>query len=145
MSHPSSASSPAVDPPAGSALHPSRGHGRRDRAALALVPSPAPDAGAADTPDTADTADTADTPDTPDTTGTPDTAGAAGGAASADEAGDRPRLRLVDEGGSLVTEYGLIAVVAATVAGVIIQWASGGALVTLFNALLRQARELVGA
>ena len=50
-----------------------------------------------------------------------------------------------DEEGSLVTEYGLLAVVAATVAGVIIQWASGGALVTLFNALLRQARALVGA
>lgn len=50
-----------------------------------------------------------------------------------------------DEQGSLVTEYGLLAVVAATVAGVIIQWASGGALVTLFNALLRQARALVGA
>ncbi len=49
------------------------------------------------------------------------------------------------EDGSLVTEYGLLAVVAATVAGVIIQWASGGALVTLFNALLRQARALVGA
>ena len=50
-----------------------------------------------------------------------------------------------NEEGSLVTEYGLLAVVAATVAGVIIQWASGGALVTLFNALLRQARALVGA
>jgi len=50
-----------------------------------------------------------------------------------------------DEDGSLVTEYGLLVVVAATVAGVIIQWASGGALVTLFNALLRQARGLVGA
>lgn len=50
-----------------------------------------------------------------------------------------------DEDGSLVTEYGLLAVVAATVAGVIIQWASDGALVTLFNALLRQARALVGA
>jgi Flp pilus assembly pilin Flp len=50
-----------------------------------------------------------------------------------------------DEDGSLVTEYGLLAVVAATVAGVIIQWASGGALVTLFNALIRQARALVGA
>ncbi len=49
------------------------------------------------------------------------------------------------EEGSLVTEYGLLAVVAATVCGVIIQWASGGALVTLFNALLRQARALVGA
>lgn len=49
------------------------------------------------------------------------------------------------ESGSLVTEYGLLAVVAATVAGVVIQWASGGALVTLFNALLRHARSLVGA
>lgn len=49
------------------------------------------------------------------------------------------------EDGSLVTEYGLLAVVAATVAGVVIQWASGGALVTLFNALLRHARDLVGA
>ncbi|MFO7962047.1 MAG: hypothetical protein R6U94_13995 [Nitriliruptoraceae bacterium] len=45
----------------------------------------------------------------------------------------------------MVTEYGLLAVVAATVAGVVIQWASGGALVTLFNALLRHARSLVGA
>jgi Flp pilus assembly pilin Flp len=50
-----------------------------------------------------------------------------------------------DEEGSLVTEYGLLAVVAATIAGVIISWASNGALVTLFNALLRHARGLVGA
>jgi len=55
---------------------------------------------------------------------------------------DRP---LGDEDGSLVTEYGLLAVIAATIAAVIIQWASGGALVTLFNALLRHARSLVGA
>jgi hypothetical protein len=54
-------------------------------------------------------------------------------------------LRPAGEDGSLVTEYGLLAVVAATVAGVVIQWASGGALVTLFNALLRHARSLVGA
>lgn len=65
-------------------------------------------------------------------------------------ASDRPRLRLVTAGadgqeGSLVTEYGLLAVVAATVAGVVIAWASNGALVTLFNALLRHARGLVGA
>jgi Flp pilus assembly pilin Flp len=52
---------------------------------------------------------------------------------------------LMDEDGSLVTEYGLLAVVAATIAGVVMTWASGGALVTLFNALLRQARSLVGA
>jgi Flp pilus assembly pilin Flp len=50
-----------------------------------------------------------------------------------------------DEDGSLVTEYGLLAVVAATIAGVVISWASNGALVTLFNALLRHARGLVGA
>lgn len=60
------------------------------------------------------------------------------------------RLRLVhagvaDEDGSLVTEYGLLAVVAATVCGVIITWASNGQLVSLFNALLRAARGLVGA
>jgi len=47
--------------------------------------------------------------------------------------------------GSLVTEYGLLAVVAATVAGVLIQWATGGAVIDLFNALVDRARELVGA
>jgi Flp pilus assembly pilin Flp len=50
-----------------------------------------------------------------------------------------------DEGGSLITEYGLLAVVAATVAGVLIQWATGGAIVNLFNVLVDRARELVGA
>jgi Flp pilus assembly pilin Flp len=50
-----------------------------------------------------------------------------------------------DEDGSLVTEYGLLAIVAATVAAGVIQWASDGAITTLFNALLRQARGIVGA
>lgn len=49
------------------------------------------------------------------------------------------------ERGSLVTEYGLLAVIAATIAGVVMQWASQGALVGLFNALLEEARALVGA
>lgn len=49
------------------------------------------------------------------------------------------------EDGSLVTEYGLLAVIAATIAGVVMQWASQGALVNLFNALLQEARSLVGA
>ncbi len=63
-----------------------------------------------------------------------------------DTEGRRHQVSLLqEEDGSLVTEYGLLAVVAATVAGVVIQWASGGALVTLFNALLRHARSLVGA
>jgi hypothetical protein len=72
------------------------------------------------------------------------------GGADGQRPGARPPGRAVTtaaprEDGSLVTEYGLLAVVAATVAGVVIQWASGGALVTLFNALLRHARSLVGA
>jgi Flp pilus assembly pilin Flp len=60
---------------------------------------------------------------------------------------DRPQHRPLEdpESGSLVTEYGLLAVVAATIAGVVIQWASGGALVGLFNALISRARDLVGA
>jgi hypothetical protein len=57
-----------------------------------------------------------------------------------------PGLSPIDaEDGSLVTEYGLLAIVAATLAGAVISWASNGAIVTLFNALLRQARALVGA
>ncbi len=58
---------------------------------------------------------------------------------------DLERTAADDEDGSLVTEYGLLAVVAATVAGVLIQWATGGAVVNLFNALVDRARELVGA
>jgi Flp pilus assembly pilin Flp len=50
-----------------------------------------------------------------------------------------------DEDGSLITEYGLLAVVAATIAAAVIQWASDGALSTLFNALMRSARDIVGA
>ena len=53
--------------------------------------------------------------------------------------------RPCDEDGSLITEYGLLAVVAATIAAAVIQWASDGALSTLFNALMRSARDIVGA
>jgi len=55
------------------------------------------------------------------------------------------RTRGAGQDGSLVTEYGLLAVVAATIAGVLIQWATGGAVINLFNALVDRARELVGA
>lgn len=65
--------------------------------------------------------------------------------ATDDDRATRDDGAVVDESGSLVTEYGLLAVVAATVAGVVIQWASGGALVALFNALISRARDLVGA
>ncbi len=50
-----------------------------------------------------------------------------------------------DEDGSLVTEYGLLAVVAATIAGVLIQWATNGAIVNLVNALIDRTRGLIGA
>lgn len=53
--------------------------------------------------------------------------------------------RMADEDGSLVTEYGLLAIVAATIAGIVIQWASAGAIVSLFDQLLSSARQLVGA
>jgi Flp pilus assembly pilin Flp len=52
-------------------------------------------------------------------------------------------VRRDGEVGSLITEYGLLAIVVATVAAAVIQWASGGAIVTLFDALLVQARDIV--
>lgn len=67
------------------------------------------------------------------------------GRSPAGGAGPVPSATFGDEDGSLVTEYGLLAVVAATIAAAVIQWASDGALSTLFNALLRQARDIVGA
>jgi Flp pilus assembly pilin Flp len=50
---------------------------------------------------------------------------------------------LDDEDGSLVAEYGLLAVVAAVVAGVLMNWARTGALSDFFSALLDHARNLV--
>lgn len=49
------------------------------------------------------------------------------------------------EEGSLVTEYGLIAVLGATIAGIAMKWASGGAIFELLGALLAKVRVLVGA
>lgn len=48
------------------------------------------------------------------------------------------------EDGSVVTEYGLLAVVVATVAALLIQWVSGGALLSLFDDLLMRVRTIVG-
>lgn len=54
---------------------------------------------------------------------------------------------IVDPGeeGSLVTEYGLIAVLGATIVGIAIKWAAGGAIFELLGALLGKVRVLVGA
>jgi Flp pilus assembly pilin Flp len=76
-------------------------------------------------------------------------------AATTSAAEPRPRPHLVavpspeitdhDEGedGSLVAEYGLLAVVAATLCGVLILWARGDALSSFFTALLDHARSIV--
>jgi hypothetical protein len=56
-----------------------------------------------------------------------------------------PWADLGDEDGSLITEYGLLAIVAATVAAAVISWASDGAMASLFGSLLEQARGIVGA
>lgn len=49
-----------------------------------------------------------------------------------------------DEDGSLVSEYGLLAVLGATITGVAISWAQGGAVAGLLDAVLRQVRALAG-
>lgn len=48
------------------------------------------------------------------------------------------------EDGSLVSEYGLLAVLGATITGVAISWARGGAIAALLDVVLRQVRVLVG-
>ena len=55
------------------------------------------------------------------------------------------RAGLADEEGSMVSEYGLVAVLGATIAGVAISWAKGGAVVGLLGAILAQLRALIGA
>lgn len=57
---------------------------------------------------------------------------------------EHPMLPFEDEDGSLVAEYGLLAVLAATIAGLAIKWASGGAIFGLLDAVLTRARVLVG-
>ncbi len=53
--------------------------------------------------------------------------------------------RSPDEDGSLVTEYGLIAIVGATIASLVMAWASGGAIWSLFDAVADHVRTLLGA
>lgn len=59
--------------------------------------------------------------------------------------GDTLAAALADEDGSLVTEYGLIAVLGATITGLAIKWASGGAIFSLLGSLLEKVKVLVGA
>lgn len=48
------------------------------------------------------------------------------------------------EDGSLVSEYGLLAVLGATIAGVAISWAQGGAIASLLDAILQRVHGLAG-
>lgn len=57
---------------------------------------------------------------------------------------DRARHDARGEEGSLVSEYGLIAVLGATIAGVAISWARGGAIATLLDSVLQQVTSLAG-
>ncbi|HEX9765457.1 MAG TPA: hypothetical protein VGA36_01745 [Nitriliruptorales bacterium] len=47
--------------------------------------------------------------------------------------------------GSMVTEYGLVAVVGATIAALAINWATNGNIYDLFSAVLAKVKVLVGA
>lgn len=49
-----------------------------------------------------------------------------------------------DDDGSLIAEYGLIAVLGATIAGLAIRWASGGAVFELLGSILDRVKGLVG-
>lgn len=48
------------------------------------------------------------------------------------------------EAGSMVTEYGLVAVIGATIAGLVVRWATGGAITQLLDAVLARVQQLVG-
>lgn len=57
---------------------------------------------------------------------------------------DKPRAP-DDEDGSVVAEYGLIAIVGATIASLAVKWATGGAIWQLFDAVMAKVRVLLGA
>lgn len=59
---------------------------------------------------------------------------------------DRPAHHRAHAGedGSLVSEYGLIAVLGATIAGVAISWARGGAIASLLDTVLQRVISLGG-
>lgn len=60
--------------------------------------------------------------------------------------GPRPcRLRrLAGEAGSVATEYGLLAVVAATIVAVVLEWATTGGISGLLDRVLARVSTLVG-
>ncbi len=58
---------------------------------------------------------------------------------------DARPLPNLDQDGSLVTEYGLIAIVGATIASLVVKWATGGAIWKLFDAVMEKVRVILGS
>lgn len=56
--------------------------------------------------------------------------------------GDQPGI--ADQDGSVATEYGLLAVVAATIVSVMLEWATGGGITSLLQAVMGRVTEVVG-
>lgn len=60
----------------------------------------------------------------------------------------RPRTAAVPdpraEDGSVATEYGLLAVVAATIVSVMLNWATSGGITSLLDSVLARVGDLVG-
>lgn len=64
------------------------------------------------------------------------------GAGTASVAGAFSRVR--DQDGAMAAEYGMLIVVGATIASLVVRWASGGAVFRLLDDVLRSAGRLLG-
>lgn len=53
-------------------------------------------------------------------------------------------VRLSDDEGSIVTEYGLVAIIGATAASLLLAFLRGGALTQLFSGVMASVRSMVG-
>ncbi len=53
-------------------------------------------------------------------------------------------VRLADEAGSVIAEYGLLIILGVTIATLAIKWATGGAIFDLFGAIMSKVRAVAG-
>lgn len=60
------------------------------------------------------------------------------------DVGSPLRQAMVGEDGSVATEYGLLAVVAATIVAVVLEWATSGGITGLLESVLARVAQLVG-
>lgn len=60
------------------------------------------------------------------------------------DARGRGLRRLAGEAGSVATEYGLLAVVAATIVAIVLEWATSGGISGLLDRVLARVSTLVG-